>query len=165
MFCIFSNMTLSKKGQSQKFWHNAPWFNVNVPSYNFQVLITKGSKVIFWNFFSTWPWDSEFGSRPKIFMHCTSSKSHLLMLQVSKSNLIEFSSYGLDKFGWRRRKNNIKKKKIDKNNVSPLKGRHDNAFSLYKLYGHDLAKNPCPGGHIIYNLGWPFLVYHCYTFS
>ena len=28
-----------------------------------------------------------------------------------------------------------------------------------------LCKNPCPGGHDIYNLGRPFLGHHCYILS
>ena len=41
----------------------------------------------------------------------------------------------------------------------------NNAFSLYDLYGHTIAKNPCPGGHEIYNLGRPFHGHYYYTLS
>ena len=35
--------------------------------------------------------------------------------------------------------------------------KRNDAISLYDLYGHALAKKPCPGGHDIYNLGRPIL--------
>ena len=35
----------------------------------------------------------------------------------------------------------------------------NNAFLIYDLYGHAQHKNPCPGGHEIYNFGGPFLEY------
>ena len=41
----------------------------------------------------------------------------------------------------------------------------NNAFSLYDLYGHALAQEPCPGGHEIYNFGRPFLCHHNYILS
>ena len=41
----------------------------------------------------------------------------------------------------------------------------DNAISLYDLYDHDLAENPCPRGHEIYNFGKPFLGHLHYTLS
>ena len=43
--------------------------------------------------------------------------------------------------------------------------KRNNAFSLYDLYGHTIAKNPCPGGHEIYNLGRPFHGHYYYTLS
>ena len=79
-----------------------------------------------------------------MFMHCTSSKSHLFMLQVSKSNLIGFSSYGPDKF-WMKKN---KKEKIDKNNMSPLlKGRHKNVYQTFIFHdsrGTDSGARSCP---------------------
>ena len=33
------------------------------------------------------------------------------------------------------------------------------------LYGHALAKNPCPKGHEIYNFGRPFLGHHNYILN
>ena len=41
----------------------------------------------------------------------------------------------------------------------------DIAFSLYNLYGHALAQEPCPGGHEIYNFGEPFCGHHYYILS
>ena len=43
--------------------------------------------------------------------------------------------------------------------------KRNNAISVYDLYGHTLAKNPCPGGHEIYNFGRPFLGQHYYIHS
>ena len=33
----------------------------------------------------------------------------------------------------------------------------------HDLYGDAFAKNPCPGGHEIYNFGRPFLGHHMYN--
>ena len=41
----------------------------------------------------------------------------------------------------------------------------NNAFSLYDLYGHALAQEPCPRGHEIYNFGGPFRGHHYYILS
>ena len=40
--------------------------------------------------------------------------------------------------------------------------KRNNAFSLYDLYGHALAQEPCPRGHEIYNFGGPFRGHHYY---
>ena len=42
---------------------------------------------------------------------------------------------------------------------------NNNAFSLYDLYGHTLAQDPCPDGHEIYNLVRPLLGHHYYILS
>ena len=41
----------------------------------------------------------------------------------------------------------------------------DNVDSLYDLYGHALAQEPCPGGHEIYNFVRPCLVLHNYRLN
>ena len=41
----------------------------------------------------------------------------------------------------------------------------NNAISLYDLCGYAIPKNPCPGGHEIYNCGRHFLGHHYYTLS
>ena len=38
-----------------------------------------------------------------------------------------------------------------------------NAFPLYELYGHVIAKEPLSWGHEIYNFGRPFVGHHYYT--
>ena len=38
----------------------------------------------------------------------------------------------------------------------------NNAFPLYDLYGHTLAKEPCPRGHEIYKFSRPFPGHHYY---
>ena len=40
--------------------------------------------------------------------------------------------------------------------------KRNNAISVYDLYGHALAMNPCPRGHEIYNFGRPYLGHHTY---
>ena len=39
----------------------------------------------------------------------------------------------------------------------------NDAFLQYDLYDHALAKNPCPWGHEIYNVGKTFRVHHYYA--
>ena len=41
----------------------------------------------------------------------------------------------------------------------------NDAFSLFDIYGHALAQDPCPGGHEIYNFGRPLLGHHYYILS
>ena len=36
---------------------------------------------------------------------------------------------------------------------------------MYDLYGHALAKKPCPRSHEIYNFGRPFLGHHNYILT
>ena len=42
---------------------------------------------------------------------------------------------------------------------------YNKAISLYDLHDHTLDKNPCPGGHKIYNFGRHFLGHYYYTLS
>ena len=123
-------MTLSKKGQGKKYWHNAHWFDVNVPSYNFQVLITKGSKVIYWTFFQL---DLEIVNlgQGQIFS-CTAPRLSLIYSCSKFQNLISYSSQVM---AWtnlddEEEKKILKKKKIDKNNMFPL-WRGDNIIMLF----------------------------------